>query len=146
MTWPSKEMERGTMIFASARWKCLANFHSNVKVGLSKPAMQSHRALLRPFTSSAIQRVESRTLHSSGQQPQRTAGEEEAGNTLENAITQSKEKQIRTPWHRQGSSLPPVARPRRAGAMVKGRTFPPPLLKKLWLTGKVNSSQPPPGF
>lgn len=33
---------------------------------------------------------------------------------------QEKEKQVRTPWHRQGSDVPPVARPRSAGAMTKG--------------------------
>ena len=34
---------------------------------------------------------------------------------------QEKEKQVRTPWHRQGSDVPPVARPRSAGAMTKGK-------------------------
>ena len=33
---------------------------------------------------------------------------------------QEKEKQARTPWLRQGSDVPPVARPRSAGAMTKG--------------------------
>lgn len=33
---------------------------------------------------------------------------------------QEKGKQARTPWHRQGSDVPPVARPRSASAMTKG--------------------------
>lgn len=50
---------------------------------------------------------------------------------LEDAIAQEKEKQIRTPWHREGSNVPPVARQRSAGAMTKGKllTTPSRLLK-----------------
>lgn len=43
---------------------------------------------------------------------------------FENAILQEKEKQIRAPWHRDGSSIPPVMRQRSAGAMTKGIRFP----------------------
>jgi hypothetical protein len=35
-------------------------------------------------------------------------------------LREDKGKQIRTPWHRQGSDTPPVARQRSAGAMTKG--------------------------
>lgn len=35
-------------------------------------------------------------------------------------LQEDKGKQIRTPWHRQGSDIPPVARQRSAGAMTKG--------------------------
>ncbi|KAG8530913.1 uncharacterized protein KY384_004270 [Bacidia gigantensis] len=50
---------------------------------------------------------------------------------FEDAVGQEKEKQTRTPWHREGSQLPPVRRPRSAGAMVKGKllTTPSRLLK-----------------
>lgn len=37
------------------------------------------------------------------------------------AIAQEKEKQTRTPWHREGSQVPPVKRQRSAGAMTKGK-------------------------
>lgn len=39
---------------------------------------------------------------------------------LDDAITHEKEKQTRAPWQREGSSVPPVARQRSAGAMTKG--------------------------
>lgn len=39
---------------------------------------------------------------------------------LDDAIMQEKEKQTRAPWQREGSSVPPVARRRSAGAMTKG--------------------------
>lgn len=35
-------------------------------------------------------------------------------------LRENKIKQIRTPWHREGSDKPPVARQRSAGAMTKG--------------------------
>ncbi|KAI9652721.1 MAG: hypothetical protein M1831_006614 [Alyxoria varia] len=46
-------------------------------------------------------------------------------------VAEDKETQIRTPWHREGSEKPPVARPRSAGAMTKGKllTTPSRLLK-----------------
>lgn len=51
--------------------------------------------------------------------------------TVERAIGQQKEKQNKAPWHREGSDLPPVARQRSAGAMIKGKllTTPSRLLK-----------------
>jgi hypothetical protein len=39
---------------------------------------------------------------------------------LEEAIGDSKELQARTPWHREGSDVPPVQRNRSASAMTKG--------------------------
>lgn len=39
------------------------------------------------------------------------------------ALAQGKGKQIRTPWHRDDATLPPVARQESAGAMKKGTSF-----------------------
>ena len=39
---------------------------------------------------------------------------------LDQKLAEDKEKQIRTPWHRDGSDKPPVARQFSAGAMTKG--------------------------
>ncbi|KAJ8108164.1 hypothetical protein OPT61_g8364 [Boeremia exigua] len=46
-------------------------------------------------------------------------------------LEEDKGKQIRTPWHREGSDVPPVARQRSAGAMTKGKllTTPSRMLK-----------------
>jgi len=41
-------------------------------------------------------------------------------NQIDDAIGEAKELQARTPWHREGSDMPPVKRMRRAGAMTKG--------------------------
>ena len=56
---------------------------------------------------------------------QKGLDEHESGIT--DSISQEKEKQIRTPWHREGSNVPPVGRQRSAGAMTKG--IPTPLLR-----------------
>jgi hypothetical protein len=40
-------------------------------------------------------------------------------------LQEDRGKQIRTPWHREGSDTPPVARQRSAGAMTKGTYRPP---------------------
>ena len=48
-----------------------------------------------------------------------------------------KEKQTRAPWHREGSNVPPVRRPRSAGAMTKGRHSSLIYLITLPLTARV---------
>ncbi|KAI9717146.1 MAG: hypothetical protein M1812_004894 [Candelaria pacifica] len=50
---------------------------------------------------------------------------------FDSQVTDQKEKQTRTPWHREGSDVAPVSRPRSAGAMTKGKllTTPSRLLK-----------------
>ena len=46
---------------------------------------------------------------------------EKESSGFEDSIAQEKDKQQRAPWHREGSNIPPVARPRSAGAMTKGK-------------------------
>ncbi|KAF2116339.1 hypothetical protein BDV96DRAFT_686719 [Lophiotrema nucula] len=58
-------------------------------------------------------------------------------------LQEDKGKQIRTPWHRDGSDVPPVARQRSAGAMTKGKllTTPSRMLKLILpLTTKDTNS------
>ncbi|KEF53712.1 uncharacterized protein A1O9_10113 [Exophiala aquamarina CBS 119918] len=58
-------------------------------------------------------------------------GVDEALSDFDTAVGEQKEKQVRTPWHRQGADTPPVRRQRSAGAMTKGKllTTPARLLK-----------------
>lgn len=44
--------------------------------------------------------------------------------TIDKAIGAEKQKQNKAPWHREGSDMPPVARQRSAGAMIKGSRTP----------------------
>ena len=55
----------------------------------------------------------------------------EEASHYDSVIAQDKQKQIRTPWQREGADKPPVSRPRSAGAMTKGKllTTPARLLK-----------------
>ena len=39
---------------------------------------------------------------------------------FDDAIEEEREKQVRAPWHREGTDQPPVKRQRSAGAMTKG--------------------------
>ncbi|KAF2178375.1 hypothetical protein K469DRAFT_599714 [Zopfia rhizophila CBS 207.26] len=56
---------------------------------------------------------------------------QEEKDEYERKLVEDKEKQIRTPWHREGSDQPPVARQRSVGAMTKGKllTTPSRMLK-----------------
>ncbi|KAH4014780.1 calcium uniporter protein [Parastagonospora nodorum] len=60
-------------------------------------------------------------------------------------LEEDRGKQIRTPWHREGSDVPPVARQRSAGAMTKGKllTTPSRMLKIILplVTKDVNSDR-----
>ncbi len=47
-------------------------------------------------------------------------GLEHEESEVNDTLAHEKERQTRAPWHREGSDLPPVARQRSAGAMVKG--------------------------
>jgi hypothetical protein len=47
-------------------------------------------------------------------------GIDEQESKLDKALSQEKEKQTRTPWHREGADEPPVRRQRSAGAMTRG--------------------------
>ena len=73
----------------------------------------------RLFSLNAHQNVESRVFDTSPHNKEEAVTIPEDQN-FDDHVAQSKGKQTRTPWHRDGSSLPPVSRPRRAGAMVKG--------------------------
>ena len=73
-----------------------------------------HRTDIREATSSQSEPVRDST----GKAP----GKESSG--FEDSIAQEKDKQQRAPWHREGSNIPPVARPRSAGAMTKGKCRP----------------------
>ena len=51
------------------------------------------------------------------------AGAADADAKAEDALAQGKGKQMRAPWHRDKSTLPPVARQQSAGATKKGASF-----------------------
>ena len=50
-------------------------------------------------------------------------GIDDALSEFDVAVAEQQEKQVRTPWHRQGVEVPPVRRQRSAGAMVKGKLY-----------------------
>ena len=60
--------------------------------------------------------------HATEEANQQAFNKEESA--IKDSIAQEKDKQKQTPWHREGSNVPPVARPRSAGAMTKGKLLP----------------------
>ncbi len=50
-------------------------------------------------------------------------GQDEQQADFDSQVADQKQKQARTPWHREGSAVAPVSRPRSAGAMAKGTTI-----------------------
>ena len=117
-----------TLLLSSARctprpqWLCLRCHHHH-----------------RGFTRSAPNRMREKNDH----QPLPTASHGQSAADLSHNVTQaekdhfsrveaeSKTRQIKSPWMREGSDIPPVRRPRSAGAMVKGKllTTPSRMLK-----------------
>lgn len=69
---------------------------------------------IRGFSLSTKYHAEGRKLQTNRTEPVDEHDHDEA-------VEQEKEKQIRTPWHREGSNKPPVSRPRSASAMTKGK-------------------------
>lgn len=71
-----------------------------------------------PFSHSARANVEGRFTGAAKELHQKS--DEAHKSDFEKSIAREKEKQTKAPWHREGSNVPPVARPRSAGAMTKG--------------------------
>lgn len=87
----------------------------------------SRRAPLRAFSAATSKLIQERPDTSSNSQPTRDLNNnvtEEEKKDFDQKVAEDKGKQIRTPWHREGSDLPPVSRLRSAGAMTKGKHSP----------------------
>ena len=65
----------------------------------------------------------SRASHLRGQNDEKSGNDGEMARKKQDDLEVAKEKQVRKPWHREGTDQPPVARPRSAGAMTKGSPF-----------------------
>ena len=85
------------------------------------PSSQRVEPLYRAFSFSASRRIPDYTARAKAlHQKSADDHEKEFNSQIDNAIGEAKELQARTPWHREGSDLPPVKRNRSAGAMTKG--------------------------
>ena len=77
-----------------------------------------HGLLIRGFATSRQQFAESSYVQAARALNQKGLDDQES--QLTDAIHQEKEKQVRTPWHREGPNIPPVERQRSDGATTKG--------------------------
>ncbi|KAF1984217.1 DUF607-domain-containing protein [Aulographum hederae CBS 113979] len=89
--------------------------------------------LRRALTTSGIARIDVKTdsSHSRPADELNHDVSEEEQQHYDKQVIEDKSKQFKTPWHREGSDKPPVARQRSAGAMTKGKllTTPSRMLK-----------------
>lgn len=88
--------------------------------------VQKHRTIAPTWQSLTISKWQQQTRLSSSSPKARKISEqdpEEELSEFERDIEAEKEKQTRTPWHREGADQAPVSRPRSAGAMTRGNTF-----------------------
>lgn len=98
-----------------------------------KPVLVQHNGAsirllqLRAFSMSTQNRAEAPKFDRYSNTNARPASElnnditQEEKDHFAKRLNEDKGKQIRTPWHREGSDLPPVSRQRSAGAMTKGK-------------------------
>ncbi|KAF4542139.1 Coiled-coil domain containing protein [Lasiodiplodia theobromae] len=94
----------------------------------------ARRNAWRAFGSTPNNLIQERPVMSSSSQPASELNNnitQEENEDFDQRVAEDKGKQIRTPWHREGSDVPPVGRLRSAGAMTKGKllTTPSRMLK-----------------
>ncbi len=94
--------------------------HINPALVLRKSDLY-HGLLVRGFAASRQPFAESGYVQAAKDLNQKGLDDQES--QLSDAISREKEKQMRTPWHREGSNIPPVERQRSAGAMTKGSSI-----------------------
>lgn len=114
------------------RWKPLGcasrGFASDGKPSKEQSREDKYKAQAKELNRKGME------LQEEGRSPNEDAeeGEKESKSSskgyLDDEIGTAKEKQARTPWHREGPENPPVRKLRSAGAMTKGN--PPHLPEK----------------
>ncbi|KAI9806118.1 MAG: hypothetical protein M1833_004525 [Piccolia ochrophora] len=92
------------------------------RLGFAHSTRAFHSSVRASFGHGSKTQQEKPTLEKNG---------EFRAKNVDEAIGEEKEKQARTPWHREGTDVSPVRRQRSAGAMTKGKllTTPSRLLK-----------------
>ncbi|KAF2874557.1 hypothetical protein BDV95DRAFT_604725 [Massariosphaeria phaeospora] len=109
--------------------------HANARFAQHVPRYLPHQR--RGFAGTGYLRAEKDRHNSYDNSNARPAIEldnnitQEEKDDFQRKLAEDKGKQIRTPWQREGSETPPVARQRSAGAMTKGKllTTPSRMLK-----------------
>ncbi len=90
-----------------------------------RPQTPNHRYTLFHHTSCGINGLPAKGSRSiSNEQKAKDLnqqGVDEALSSFDSGVAEEKEKQVRTPWHREGVDEPPVRKQRSAGAMTKGK-------------------------
>ena len=96
-----------------------ASIQSSIQISTSMTAQSQVHGNVR-LTSRISKRYQSTVSQSPIVKELNKKTMDEQESNLDDQLAQEKEKQTRTPWHREGAEKPPVARQRSAGAMTKG--------------------------
>jgi calcium uniporter protein, mitochondrial len=90
-------------------------------IATSSRAANPYGPLFRPAIASPQSRQSSDSTYAApAEKLNHDVTKEEKEDFDQRVAEVGKEQQIRTPWHREGSDEPPVARNRSASAMTKG--------------------------
>lgn len=107
----------------------------------------ARRNAWRAFGSTPNNLIQERPVMSSSSQPASELNNnitQEENEDFDQRVAEDKGKQIRTPWHREGSDVPPVGRLRSAGAMTKGaQPASPPETMTLMLYRQITHNTQP---
>jgi len=106
---------------------------STVRLAQRLPRFAQHNATIpRPFQlrgfaiTTRLRQAESKPKHDINGRPAVELNNnitQEEKDHFAKKLAEDKGKQIKTPWHREGSDVPPVSRQRSASAMTKGTHF-----------------------
>lgn len=121
---------------ASCKLVSQACFYESVSTSISLRSRQVLKSAVncniarRPFSITSIQRIEGRNVKRS-KEAGATAVAEVDTESHQDKDHELRQRQAQTPWHREGSDIPPVERVRKQGAALKGKllTTPSRLLK-----------------
>ncbi|KFY38159.1 hypothetical protein V495_06719 [Pseudogymnoascus sp. VKM F-4514 (FW-929)] len=117
------------------RWQPLRcasrGFASDEKPSEKKSKEDKYKAQAKELNRKGMELQEEEVSASNEAEGGEKEGKSEKKGYLDDEIGSAKEKQARTPWHREGPENPPVRKLRTAGAMTKGKllTTPSRLLK-----------------
>jgi hypothetical protein len=104
---------------ASASASASAVLHAHLQQQSAAHHQRPSRTQWRNFTAARCLRRDHHAVQSGGSSRER-GNVRDAHTDAEDALAQGKGKQIRAPWHRDESRVPPVAQQPSAGAMKKG--------------------------
>ena len=116
-----------TRSIGTQRWKPLGcasrGFASDGKPSKEQSREDKYKAQAKELNRKGMEVQEKGRSPNNDVEGEEKEGKSSSTGYLDDEIGTAKEKQARTPWHREGPEDPPVRKLRSAGAMTKGISF-----------------------